>query len=247
MSFPFLSVPVSCQYCDRPFPPRWDRGQAGLEPCPVCGLRMRFCRGVDARHTASRFGCGCEETILLLKVLVDYMNQAVSMSGQGRCRLASIEALFDWERGGPTFLNTAALQGFTGARGGCAAILQFMRGRKRVDPGLSSFRSCACRAPCAAARTSPGLNRRLAQLSALGATLAPASLLTAPQPPAAVVPPPPQPHRHSQPSRMAHTTSHAPYEVSLERGEPYGEAYSLDHETGKKRRIRLPLSRPGHG
>ena len=64
--------------------------------------------------------------------------------------------------------------------------------------------------PGAVARTSPGLNRRLAQLSALGSTLAPASLLTAPQPSASAAPPRPQPRRHSQPSRMAHTTSRAP-------------------------------------
>ena len=51
------------------------------------------------------------------------------------------------EVSGYFWIIATVLQGFTGASGGCAAILQFMRDRKRVEPGLSSFRSCACRAP----------------------------------------------------------------------------------------------------
>ena len=55
MSFLLFSMPISCQYYERPFPSRRNADGAGLEPGPVCGPRMRSCRAVAARHAASRF------------------------------------------------------------------------------------------------------------------------------------------------------------------------------------------------
>lgn len=51
LSFPLFSMPVSCQYCDVPSPPRPNADGASLEPGPVCGPAARLPH--DTRHRGS--------------------------------------------------------------------------------------------------------------------------------------------------------------------------------------------------